>query len=41
VNEQTITLTLGAPVQYPAKIDTEDGPVTVFDPQMDLLWRVD
>ena len=41
VNEQTITLTRGAPVQYPAKIDTEDGPVTVFDPQMDLLWRVD
>jgi dihydroorotase len=41
VNEQTITLTRGAPVQDPAKIDTEDGPVTVFDPQMDLLWRVD
>ena len=41
VNEETITLTRGAPVQYPAKIDTEDGPVTVFDPQMDLLWRVD
>lgn len=41
VNEDTITLTRGEPVQYPAKIDTGDGPVTVFDPQMDLLWRVD
>lgn len=39
-NEETITLTRGEPVSYPAKIDSEDGPVTVFDPQMDLLWRV-
>ncbi len=40
-NTDTITLTRGEPVHYPAKIDTDDGPVTVFDPQMDLLWCVD
>jgi len=28
------------PVTYPAKIETEDGGVTVFDPGFDLLWRV-
>ncbi|CAN0339249.1 unnamed protein product, partial [Chrysoparadoxa australica] len=31
-NDDTITLTKGAPVTYPAKIETGDGPVTVFDP---------
>ncbi|SEN44923.1 dihydroorotase [Palleronia pelagia] len=40
VNEDTITLERGAPVEYPAAIDTEDGPVTVFDPGMPLHWRV-
>jgi dihydroorotase len=40
VNDATITLTKGAPVTYPAKIDAETGPVTVFDPQMPLHWRV-
>ncbi|MEL6683579.1 MAG: dihydroorotase [Pseudomonadota bacterium] len=40
-NEETITLTKGDPVSYPAKITTEDGPVTVFDPGFDLHWRVD
>ncbi len=35
-----ITLEKGDPVAYPAKIDTEDGPVTVFDPMMPLHWRV-
>lgn len=39
-NEETITLTKGEPVQYPAQIDTPDGPVTVFDPGFDLHWRV-
>ncbi len=39
-NEATITLTKGEPVQYPAKIETPDGPVTVFDPGFDLHWRV-
>ncbi|WP_417247911.1 dihydroorotase [Celeribacter sp.] len=41
VNETTLTLRKGEPVSYPAKIDTEDGPVTVFDPQMPLHWHVE
>ena len=41
VNESRITLTKGtAPVDYPAKIDGGDGPVTVFDPGFPLFWRV-
>ncbi len=39
-NEETITLNKGDPVTYPDKIDTGDGPVTVFDPMMPLHWRV-
>ncbi|QFU08056.1 Dihydroorotase [Rhodobacteraceae bacterium THAF1] len=39
-NDDTITLRKGEPVSYPAKIDTDDGPVTVFDPGMPLHWRV-
>ena len=40
VNDDTISLTKGAPVTYPDKIETGDGPVTVFDPMMPLHWRV-
>ncbi len=40
VNKETITLTKGEPVVYPGKIETEDGPVTVFDPGFPLHWRV-
>lgn len=40
VNEGTVTLTKGDPVTYPAKIETPDGPVTVFDPGFDLHWSV-
>lgn len=40
VNDDTITLTKGAPVSYPSKIDCTDGPVTVFDPGFDLHWSV-
>ncbi|WP_338548419.1 dihydroorotase [Roseovarius phycicola] len=40
VNTETVTLTKGEPISYPQKIDTEDGPVTLFDPQMPLHWRV-
>ena len=40
VNEDTITLTRGDAVSYPEKIDTKDGPVTVFDPGFPLHWRV-
>ncbi len=39
-NEDTITLKRGDPVSYPAKIDTGDGPVTVFDPGFPLHWQV-
>ena len=39
-NAAQITLTRGDPVVYPAKIETDDGPVTVFDPGFDLHWRV-
>lgn len=39
-NEATITLEKQAdPVEYPAKIETGDGPVTVFDPGFPLHWR--
>ncbi len=40
VNEETITLTKGQPVTYPDKINTDDGPVTVFDPGFPLHWSV-
>ncbi|MEM7733319.1 MAG: dihydroorotase [Pseudomonadota bacterium] len=40
-NEDKITLTKSAtPVIYPDKIQTGDGPVTVFDPQFPLYWDV-
>ncbi|MDF1728157.1 MAG: dihydroorotase, partial [Sulfitobacter sp.] len=37
VNEERITLTRTAP-DFPAQIETEEGPVTLFDPQMPLDW---
>ena len=40
-SEQMITLVRGDPVRYPARIETEVGPVTVFDPGFDLHWRVE
>jgi len=39
-NESRITLTRGDPVAYPGRIETADGPVTVFDPGFALHWRV-
>ena len=36
-NEATVTLVRETP-QFPDHIDTPDGPVTVFDPAMDLHW---
>ncbi|SLN55235.1 Dihydroorotase [Roseovarius gaetbuli] len=40
-NEVRLTLTKhDTPVTYPDKIDTDDGPVTVFDPGFPLFWRV-
>jgi dihydroorotase len=41
VNEETITLRKGAPVAYPARIETGAGPVTVFDPGVPLHWHVE
>ena len=40
VNEETLTLTKGAPVTYPSHVNSEDGPVTVFDPGYPLHWHV-
>jgi dihydroorotase len=39
VNEDTLTLTRTAP-SFPSHVDTPDGPVTVFDPDMPLNWTV-
>ncbi len=39
-NDTTVTLTRGTAVDYPEKIETGDGPVTVFDPGFPLHWRV-
>ncbi len=39
-NEATITLTKGNPVQYPEKLATGEGPVTIFDPGFPLHWHV-
>ncbi|MFK7746255.1 MAG: dihydroorotase [Roseobacter sp.] len=38
-NDGQIMLEKAAPT-YPTHIDTEDGPVTVFDPGFPLTWRV-
>ncbi|MFL4470893.1 dihydroorotase [Tateyamaria armeniaca] len=39
VNTDTLTLTK-TPTQTPGHIDTDDGPVTVFDPGFPLHWSV-
>ena len=40
-NDTRITLTRQpAPVAFPARIDTQDGPVTVFDPGFKVNWSV-
>ncbi|WP_295312011.1 dihydroorotase [Roseobacter sp.] len=39
VNDKTLTLEKSAP-DYPGHIDTDDGPVTVFDPGTPLTWSV-
>lgn len=40
-NESMITLVKrDAPVEFPAKISTGAGPVTVFDPKFPILWDV-
>lgn len=39
-NEDRITLEKRGPVTYPAKITSDVGPVTVFDPGVPLHWAV-
>lgn len=39
-NTDSITLTKGKPVNFPSHISTGAGPVTVFDPGIDLHWKV-
>ena len=40
-NSDTITLEKrDGPAQYPAKLDTPDGPLTLFDPATPLHWHV-
>lgn len=41
VSSETVTLTKGDVVTYPDKLDTAEGPLTLFDPMMPLHWRVD
>ncbi|MBD1205053.1 MAG: dihydroorotase [Rhodobacteraceae bacterium] len=40
-NEDHITLTKGVAAQWPGKIFTEAGPVTVFDPGFPVHWHVE
>ena len=40
INAATITLEKGAPIDFPAQIDTDAGPVTVFDPGQPIHWHV-
>lgn len=39
-NEGRITLEKGAAVEWPCRVETGAGPVTVFDPGRALCWRV-
>ncbi len=41
VSEQTLTLVRQpTAIDFPAKVQTPEGPLTVFDPGFDLHWRV-
>ena len=39
-NTDRITLTKGQPINFPSHISTGAGPVTVFDPGIDLHWKL-
>ena len=39
-NPDQITLTKGAPIKFPSHIDTCAGPVTLFNPGIELHWMV-
>ena len=40
-NETEVRLTKGQPVDYPSKLESGAGKVTVFDPGFPLLWEVE
>ena len=40
-NDDAVTLVRGEPWAPPEAIETEDGPVTVFDPGFPLHWRLE
>lgn len=40
VNDETMTLEKGDPVDLPESVETGAGPVTVFDPMRPVHWRV-
>ncbi len=40
VNEERITLVKDGPHGRPAAVPSDDGPITVFDPGVEILWRV-
>ena len=40
VNTGSMILTKGEVVRFPDKIATKDGPITVFDPGVDIQWQV-
>ena len=40
VTDETVTLEKGAATAPPARVETGDGPVTVFDPGFPLHWRL-
>ncbi|RDC74385.1 dihydroorotase [Rhodovulum sp. 12E13] len=39
-SEETLTLVKDGPHPAPERLETGDGPVTVFDPGREILWRV-
>ena len=39
-NRDQINLTKGPPIKFPSHIETGAGPVTVFNPGIDLHWKV-
>ena len=41
VNQEKIRLEKQSqPVEFASQIDTDDGPVTIFDPLMDIYWKL-
>ena len=39
-NTERIKITKGVPIKFPSHINTDVGPVTVFNPGIDLHWKV-